>query len=122
MSEWISIGVFAVTIVFILVATPIVAWRTARFLRIRARGELSRATSVEVEEVPVGNLDNPDVMAYRVTYAYVDHLGVRHAGRSHLLMTDPRPALEGSTAMIRFDPAEPTRSVWIGPERQRRRP
>jgi hypothetical protein len=117
MSEWIGIGVLVVTIVFIVVATPIVAWRAARFFRIRARGELSPATTLEVEEVPVGNLDNPNVMAYRVTYTYADHHGIRHAGRSHLLMTDPRPALEGSTAMIRFDPAEPTRSVWIGPER-----
>jgi hypothetical protein len=115
MSEWIGIGALVVTILFIVVATPIVAWRAARFFRVRARGELSPATNLEVEEVR--DMDNANVMAYRVTYMYADHHGVRHTGRSHLLMTDPRPALEGSTAMIRFDPAEPTRSVWIGPER-----
>lgn len=52
---------------------------------------------------------------WQIHYRYTDRMGAEHRGRSRYL--EPWEAAEwkvGATGVVRFDPRDPARSIWVG--------
>lgn len=60
-------------------------------------------------------LKRPRVATYVVHYRYQDQSGNTHDGRSgYLVRSGKRLWKAGDPALIRYDPAHPEKSMWIG--------
>ena len=82
--------------------------------RILANGATVRATVTQVEQTYTRV--NRQYL-WRVHYQYVDSAGGSHTGASGLLHVDEaRTWRPGDRVFVRYDPAQPGASVWLGRE------
>lgn len=82
--------------------------------RLRATGTLARATVTEV--VRTSTRINGRYQ-WRARYEYRDQAGRTHQGASTLLSPGQAQTWRpGDQALIRYDPADPASSIWLGRE------
>lgn len=87
-------------------------FRLRRDLRLRRHGVPTEATVLTVE--PAGVVVNR-VAQWRIRYRYHDHLNKARDGDSGVVPPgDVEGWKAGDTGTVRFDPARPQDSVWIG--------
>ena len=115
---WAVLGApIGIGIVFSLVGAGIAGYGLTELQkeeRLRATGTLTHATVTELERTSTRVNGRSQ---WRAHYEYRDQAGRTHQGASSLLspgqvqMWSP-----GDQALIRYDPADPTTSIWLGRE------
>ena len=90
---------------------PLLAERRRRVIddRLRERGVIVRGTVVAVQEVRWGGYG-----LWLLRYAYPDPSGARHQALAYDVKQVRTRA--GESGDVRYDPARPTRSMWLGSE------
>jgi len=82
--------------------------------RLRAEGTVASATVTEVERTSTRINGR---YQWRARYEYQDHEGRTHRGTSTLLSPGQAQTwTPGDRAFIRYDPASPETSIWLGRE------
>jgi len=100
-------GVFAVLGGFILVRA-----RTA--LRTRARLEREGiAAPATIDEVRPSRLRINGQQQWSLRYRYQDERGMSHTGTESVSPADAEAWTAGDQGMIRYDPRQPGRSIWV---------
>jgi hypothetical protein len=115
-TDWMLPGIFTL---FGLFFVPIGGWIFGKGLRgvlrqLRLQTEGTRADATVVDVGPA-NVRFNGVLQWRIRYRYRDHRGRTHTGESGVM--PPEEAQEwkaGDTAVARFDPHAPTKSIWVG--------
>ena len=89
-------------------------WEYQTEQRLRAEGTVARATVTEVERTWTRINGR---YQWRARYEYQDHEGRTHQGSSTLLSPGQAQTWKaGDEAFIRYDPASPSTSIWLGHE------
>jgi hypothetical protein len=125
---WLSLGIgeliwafvgapLAIGVVFSALGGTYV-WLGVRQLRKEQRllqfGTTTEATIVEIEMT--GTRVNRRRL-WHIRYTYEDMYGAAHAGESgYLSAEDAQSYRVGGTAFVRYDPSNPSTSVWLGRE------
>ncbi len=90
----------------------VIAWRSAMAERRLMREGIATPALVVGHEVT--NYSVNEVDQWKVVYQFTDAAGRTHLGRSpHLSPEDAHRWQPGTSVMIRYDPFDPTRSVWM---------
>jgi uncharacterized protein DUF3592 len=94
----------------VLVGLVAVGWSRFRYELTRRSGVVTSARIVDVSRIDLGPMDLHVTNFYEVEYTYLDQNGVEHNGKSEPVRSIP---LTSDEHFVRFDPSNPTRSVWI---------
>jgi hypothetical protein len=107
----------AVSIVVLLIGRWLfvpAARRLLRDLRLLSGGTPASATVTDV--FPTSSSVNR-VTLWKLRYRYKDRMGAEHEAESGFLMPDEAHEWQpGSTGAIRYDPRQPSASLWLGSE------
>lgn len=69
----------------------------------------------EVVAVQETNMRYNRRIQWQIHYRYVDRMGAEHSGRSGYLEPEEAAAWKvGDRGVVRFDPHDPARSIWVG--------
>src|SRR6188768_4275352 len=91
-------------------------WELQTEERLRATGTVARATVTEVERTSTRINGRSQ---WRARYEYQDQAGRTHQGSSRLLSPGQAQTWRpGDQALIRYDPADPATSIWLGRDDQ----
>ena len=89
-------------------------WELQAEQRLRATGTVAQATVTEVERTTTRINGRSQ---WRARYEYQDQAGRTHHGSSTLLSPGQAQTWRpGDQALIRYDPAAPDTSIWLGRE------
>ena len=116
--RWAFLGApLGIGVIFSVVGAGIAGygvWEYRTEQRLRAEGTVARATVTEVERTSTRINGR---YQWRARYEYRDHEGRTHRGTSTLLSPGQAQTWKpGDQAVIRYDPAAPAKSIWLGRE------
>jgi hypothetical protein len=87
-----------------------IAWSGLRYDLLRVNGVSTSGKIVSVSRIDLGPLDFDVLTFYEVHYSYLDQDGVEHWGTSRPTRSIP---LVSEPHVVRYDPSNPSRSLWI---------
>jgi hypothetical protein len=115
-NRWAFLGApLGIGIIFTLIGAGVAGyglWELQTKHRLLATGTAARATVTEVEETYTRINGR---YQWRARYQYQDQAGRTHHGSSTLMSpTEAQTWRPGDQAFIRYDPADPATSIWLG--------
>jgi hypothetical protein len=109
-------GLLALGVFGLVAGVGFLLWtmRRAEADRIQQTGEVVTAEVVRIDVRSARSRGN-DYTYRRIRYRYLDRAGTSHEGWSGNVSADEARAWKpGDMGEVRYDPARPSRSVWVG--------